>query len=60
MSNETGWYIAIFIMFVVTILIGCGLVYDREHRKSPCEYCYFEKAYDINGNEKIVWKGCKR
>lgn len=60
MSEEMGWYLFFFILFSVTILIGCGLVYDHQHRKSPCEYCYFEKTYDINGNEKIVWKGCKR
>ena len=60
MDDKIGWCIVLFILFVIHLLFACAFVYEYEHRKNHCEYCYFEKAYDVNGNEKIIWKGCKR
>lgn len=62
MRDELGWCIFFLVLFVVTILaeIVYGLTYNHKHCEDPCEYCYFEKAYDAYGNEKLIWKGCER
>jgi disulfide bond formation protein DsbB len=60
MSDKMGWCIVLFILFMIHILFAGAFIYDHVHRKNPCEYCYFEKAYDANGNQKFIYKGCKR
>ena len=32
---------------------------DDPHKDGYCPNCYFEKVYNKDGNEMLIYKGCK-